>query len=79
MEAGEILQVRGSAVAVQMDKGDPKRETGVIFKPFVFGVFLGGPPKKLPKEAAPLPTLRNTALEGGRFSGQFGTSYKEGL
>lgn len=40
-------------MAVQMDKGNPKRETGVIFKSFVFGVFLGDPPKKMPEEAPP--------------------------
>lgn len=53
-------------MAMVIDKGDPKRETGVMFKPLVFGVFLGGPPKKMPDVK---PTLRNTPLEGRRFGG----------
>lgn len=32
----EILQLRGRALAILMDAGDPKRDTGVLFKLFVF-------------------------------------------
>lgn len=51
-------------MAMPVDEGDSRGNWGVVQT--VFGMLLGGPPKKMPEEK---PTLRNTPLEGGRFGG----------